>query len=254
MAAPPPAAPPLAAALEGPVPLYREVKRLLTRALDEGRWAPGEALPSEAKLAATLRVSIGTLRKAVDELVAEQVLVRRQGSGTYVATHGPSRYLFSFFHVVAEDGTRALPEPELLAFETGRAGADEAARLGIPAGGRVARFRNLLRIAGAPVVLDDIVVPRALFPDLSERLLRARESTIYNLYQTRYGVNVVRATERLRARAASRDEAAILGLGHGEAALEIRRVALTYHDRPVELRRSLVNTRHHEYAAELGAV
>lgn len=243
---------PLAAALEGSVPLYREVKRLLTRGLADGRWAPGEALPSEARLAQTLGVSIGTLRKAVDELVAEQVLVRRQGSGTYVATHGPSRYLFTFFHVVAEDGARELPEPELVAFAAGRAGADEAFKLGIAAGDRVLRIRNLLKLAGEPVVLDDIVLPRALFPDLTERVFRSRESTIYNLYQTRYGINVVRAVERLRSRPAARDEAALIGLDRGEAALEIRRLALTYHDRPVELRRSVVNTRRHEYIADLG--
>ncbi len=209
---------PLAAALDGTTPLYREVKRLLTRALADGRWAPGEALPSESRLAATFGVSIGTLRKAVDELVAERVLVRRQGSGTFVATHGPSRYLFHFFHVVPEDGDRVLPEPELLAFERGRATPDEAAKLGLAAGERVHRFSNLLRIAGAAVALDEIVLPHRIAPDLTERVLRERASTIYHLYQVRYGVNVVRAVERLRARIAARAEARHLPRPSGGAA------------------------------------
>jgi GntR family transcriptional regulator len=245
---------PLAAALDGTTPLYREVKRLLTRALADGRWAPGEALPSESRLAATFGVSIGTLRKAVDELVAERVLVRRQGSGTFVATHGASRYLFHFFHVVPEDGDRVLPEPELLAFERGRATPDEAAKLGLAAGERVHRFSNLLRIAGAAVALDEIVLPHRIAPDLTERVLRERASTIYHLYQVRYGVNVVRAVERLRARIAARAEARTLELEPSAAVLEIRRLALTYHDRPVELRRSVVNTLHHEYFADIGGI
>ncbi|HSD42392.1 MAG TPA: GntR family transcriptional regulator [Burkholderiales bacterium] len=243
---------PLAAGTPTAAPLYKEVKRLLTGSLQAREWQPGEALPSETRLAQHFHVSIGTLRKAVDELVAEQVLVRQQGRGTFVATHGPSRLMFQFFRIVRSDGEKQLPEPELLGFERDRAGAHEAAALEIQPGDRVLRVRNLLRLGGEPIVLDDIVLAQRLFPDLGEKAFRERDSTIYNLYQTRYGINVVRASERLRATAADRVSARILKLEPGAPLLEIHRVAMTYHSSPVELRRSLVNTRHHAYSSELG--
>ena len=242
----------LAAGTHTFAPLYKEVKRLLTQSLQRAEWQPGEALPSETRLAERFHVSIGTLRKAVDELVAEQVLVRQQGRGTFVATHGPSRLMFQFFRIVREDGAKQLPQPELLDFERGRAAAHEAAALKIHAGDRVLRAKNLLRLGGAPIVLDDIVLAQAQFPDLGERIFRSRESTIYNLYQTRYGINVVRASEQLRATIAVRAAARILEVPIGAPLLQIHRIAMTYHDSPVELRRSLVNTAHHAYSSELG--
>src|SRR5215216_1631155 len=68
-------------------PLYKEVKIRLTRGLAAGEWKPGEAIPSESKLAERFNVSIGTIRKAIDELVADRILLRQQGRGTFVATH-----------------------------------------------------------------------------------------------------------------------------------------------------------------------
>jgi GntR family transcriptional regulator len=242
----------LAAGTATLAPLYREVKRLLTHSLQGQEWRPGEALPSETRLAERFQVSIGTLRKAVDELVAERVLVRQQGRGTFVATHNPSRLMFQFFRIVGDDGERPLPEPELIAFEKGRAEDREARALAIRPGERVLRVRNLLRLAGAPIVLDDIVLAQARFPDLTERVFRARENTIYGLYQARYGINVVRATERLKATLAERTPARLLGVAPGAPLLEIHRLAMTYQDAPVELRRSLVNTAHHAYSSELG--
>jgi GntR family transcriptional regulator len=242
----------LAAGTPTLAPLYKEVKRLLTQSLQAHEWRPGEALPSEARLAERFRVSIGTIRKAVDELVAERVLVRQQGRGTFVATHNASRLMFQFFRIVRDDGERQLPEPELVAFERGRAEANEAQALRILTGDRVIRVRNLLKLAGAPIVLDDIVLAQSRFPDLTEKVFRSRDNTIYNLYQTRYGINVVRAAERLKATLADRAAARILAVEPGAPLLRIDRLALTYHDAPVELRRSLVQTAHHAYVSELG--
>src|SRR5687768_4278452 len=97
-------------------PLYRVVKRALLRAIEAGRYPGGGALPSESALSAALGVSVGTLRHAVDELVAEHILVRRQGRGTFVAMHNADRFLFQFFHVERSDGLREVPRVELVAF------------------------------------------------------------------------------------------------------------------------------------------
>ena len=114
------------------------------------------------------------------------------------------------------------------------------------------RIRDRLFLAERPVILDDLVLPQRLFPDLTEKIFAGRDNTIYHLYQTRYGVNVLRTSERLRATVAPSDAAKLLGLKKGAPLLEINRVALTYHNAPVELRRSLVDTSEHEYFSDLG--
>ena len=240
------------AATDGELPLYKEVKRLLTQSLAEGEWQPGVALPSETRLGERFRVSIGTVRKAIDDLVAERILVRHQGRGTFVAGHNARRTLFHFFHIVPADGGKEQPETELLSFARARADADSAARLNIAEGAPVFRIRNLLRLRGKPVVLDEITLPAERFPRLSAKVLRERDSTIYQLYQERYGINVVRSAERLSAALADRASAKLLGIPAGSPLLRIKRTALTYHNAAVELRTSLVNTAEHEYFSDLG--
>ena len=232
-------------------PLYKEVKIRITRSLAAGEWKPGEALPSESRLAGQFNVSIGTVRKAIDELVAEQILVRQQGRGTFVATHTEDRTLFYFFHIVGKDGSKELPVTEFLSFHRGKAEAEDAARLGIPSGARKLRIRNLLKLGGKPVIFDDIVVPTALFPDLDQDTFVKRESTIYGLYQARYGINVIRISERLSAANAPARIAGLLDTRRNTPALVIKRVAYTYNDTPVEYRVSWVNTGNHEYLSDL---
>jgi len=233
-------------------PLYEEIRASLTEGIAAGRWAAGGAIPSESELARHFGVAIGTIRKAVDSLVAQGALVRRQGKGTFVTSHDSRRLLFHFFHIVGEDGSRAYPEVRTVSFSRARADAVEAAALAIAPDERVIRVRNVLALGGRPVVVDDITIAAALFPGLTERIFVSRDNTIYHLYQSRYGINVLRTDERLRAALASGTVAALLGVAPGAPLLEIRRVALTFRDRPVELRVSRVNTAAHAYHNTFG--
>lgn len=233
-------------------PLYKLVKSRIMKGLASGEWGSGEPIPSETKLAQRLEVSIGTVRKAIDELVAEKILVRHQGRGTFVAVHNEDRAMFYFFHIVRNEGTKKYPTSELLFFGKGKADLKSATALRIPRGAPVFRFRNLLRIEGQPLILDRITVPQALFPGFNDATLRQRESTIYSLYQSRYGINVIRASERVRARQCGKDTARSLNLAIGAPILEILRVAYSYNELPVEYRASQVNTEHHDYLNDLG--
>jgi GntR family transcriptional regulator len=233
-------------------PLYEEVRAHLTEGIAAGRWKANEAIPSESQLAAHFGVAIGTIRKAVDSLVAQGALVRRQGKGTFVTAHDGRRLMFHFFHIVRADGAKAYPDVRTVSFERGRAGAAEAEALAIDRDERVIRIRNVLRLEGAAVVVDDLTLASALFPGLTERIFSQRDNTIYHLFQSRYGINVLRTDEHLRAVLAPRDVAALLCVEPGAPLLEIRRVALTFRDRPVELRVSRVNTASHVYHNTFG--
>ena len=233
-------------------PLYKEIKRHLMDALTSGEWKPGEAIPAERRLSERFGISIGTVRKAIDELVAENILIRQQGRGTYVASHTRDRLLFYFFHVVPEAGPKSYPDVQFLSFARSKADRAAAERLELTPGDAVFRIRNRLRLGGVPIIIDDITVPVTRFPGLSEAQFRGRASTIYNLYQEEFGISVVRTSERLRAAIAEPDIAGLLELPRGSPLLLIRRVAYTYNASPVEYRVSLVNTAHHEYWTELG--
>lgn len=229
------------------MPLYRAVKRALLQAIENGALAPGAVLPSEAGLAAGYGVSIGTLRRAVDDLVAEHLLVRRQGRGTFVATHGSDRFLFQFFHVERSDGRRDVPQVELLSFERTRLDDEAAAALDLRGGETAIQIENRLALQGRPVVHDRLTLPALLFKGLTEKRLRERPSTIYHLYQTEFGITVVRAVERVRAVAADRTTARVLGIAPGTPVLQVRRTALTFNDKPVEYRVSTIHSAQHDY-------
>ena len=229
------------------MPLYRVVKRALLQAIEGGTWAPGSTLPSETELALAFGVSIGTLHKAVDELSAEHILVRRQGRGTFVATHSPDRFLFQFFHVERADGLREAPSVELLSFDRVKLDDAQAEMLNLRAGDAAFQFENRLRLQGRAVVHDRLVMPAALFRGLTEKRLRERPSTIYHLYQTEFGITVVRAHERLRAVGADRAAARVLGVAPGAPVMQVRRVAIALGGQAVEWRVSTVLSTQHDY-------
>src|SRR5690349_3529934 len=145
------------------LPLYKGVKRRLTEALTRGEWKPGEAIPAERRLSERFQISVGTVRKAIDELVAENILIRQQGRGTFVASHNRERELFHFLHVVPHDGAKQYPEVELRSFGRGKADRRVAEALGIAPGDGVYRIRNLLRLGGQPVIVDDIALSAQRF-------------------------------------------------------------------------------------------
>lgn len=228
-------------------PLYRMVKRTLLQAIEQGSYPAGGMLPSEAELAAAFGVSIGTLRHAVDELVGEHILVRRQGRGTFVAMHNADRFLFQFFHVERSDGLREGPQVDLVSFDRVRLDDDAAQALGLKTGEPAIQVDNRLLLQGRAVIHDRLTLPALLFKGLTEKRLRERSSTVYHLYQTEFGITVTRAHERARAIAADRTAARILGLAPATPVLQVRRTAFTFGDKPVEYRVSTINTAHHDY-------
>jgi len=228
-------------------PLYRLVKSALLRAIESGHYPAGGALPSETELAAALGVSVGTLRHATDELVAEHILVRRQGRGTFVAVHNADRFMFQFFHVERSDGLRQAPQVELVAFERIRMDEEPAQALGLKAGEPAFQIDNRLLLQGKAVIHDRLTLPVLLFKGLTEKRFRERTSTIYHLYQTEFGITVTRAREHARATIADRCVVRILGVGAGAPVMEVRRTALTFGDKPVEYRVSSIDTARHAY-------
>ena len=242
------------------VPRYRAVKQALQKMMESGQYAPGSVLPNETTLAASLDVSVGTLRHAVDELVHEHMLVRRQGKGTYVALHSRARFMFQFFHVephwdFGDDDAMHLQVPaeypaiECLSFSTSRATPTQASALRVKAGESVIMIENRLLLGARAVMRDQICLSSAVFKNLNEKSFTKRPSTIYSLYQTDFGITVLRTLERARAVTADSASAKILGIRVASPVMEIHRLALSFGDRPVEYRISTLNTHAHDYVS-----
>ncbi len=230
-------------------PLYAQVKALIIQRLLQGTWRPGEALPNEFQLAADFGVSQGTVRKALDELAQENIVVRYQGKGTFVAEHTPHRSLFHFFRLVDRDGSRHTPQSQWL--DCGRRTATplECERLDLTEGAEVFFIRRLRSLSDVPALVETIVVNSSLLPDL-DREGRGL-NTLYDFYQSRYGVMVVKSSEFLSAVAATKEEAGILGVTPGHPLLQIDRSAWGLDGRIVEWRLSRCLTDRFRYFTEL---
>lgn len=233
-------------------PLYQQIRGLITRGLESGEWGPGDVIPSESELAARYGVSQGTVRKAIDEMAAENLLVRRQGKGTFVATHDDPRSFFRFLRLAANEGELKAVKSIPLECWRAKAGNDVARTLALEPGAPIIIIRRLLRFGDQPAVFDEIYLAGELFSDLSMDILKSSVTSLYSLFESRYGVRMIRADERLRAVAADRVSSDLLGVAEGSPLLLVERVTFTYANKPVEWRRGFYSTHDFHYHNELG--
>jgi GntR family transcriptional regulator len=246
-----------AADLPGPSfsPLYQQIKVLLVRSLQAGEWQPGQAIASEQELALRFKVSQGTVRKAVDELAAENLLVRRQGRGTFVATHAEAGTQYRFLRLTPDRPAAAGLQRRLLDCRSMRPGADVAELLELAAGEPALQVRRLLLDGDEnpprPVVLDELWLPGGAFKGLSAERLQAWEGPMYRLFEAEFAIRMIRAEEKIRAMVAGPEDAAVLEVPVGTPLLSVERLSYTYGDKPVELRRGLYHTAAHYYRNEL---
>lgn len=232
-------------------PLYDQIKILITQSLISGEWKPGEAIPSEMELAARYQVSQGTVRKAIDMLATENILVRRQGKGTYVSTHTEPKTQYRFLRVIPDDGEKVNPTTTFIDLKRNRASAEVARALDLKVASPVMAIRRVLVFAGKPVILDEVVISAALVPGLTMEKIQESKGSIYSFFETAYGMRMIRAEERLRAVPADEFAAQHLKVKKNTPLLCVDRIAFTYGDKPVEWRRGLCLTDSYSYYNEL---
>lgn len=227
-------------------PLYQQVReRLLVRLID-GDWTAGDAIPSEIQLARELGVSQGTVRKALDEMVRDNILRRKQGRGTFVASSDDAEFVFQFFRLQPDQGDKVLPSSRVISVRRDKANAAAAARLDIARGTETLRIERVRNLCDRPVISETVILLRALFegfpdaPDIPNNL--------YNLYAKRWGIRIGRTDERLKAGLATDTEAERLECAPGTPLLRIERVACDLGGNPVELRLSNCLTDDFHYA------
>lgn len=230
-------------------PLYRQVKASVIARLADGDWAPGTMLPSEPALGTIYGVSPGTVRKALDELTAEHILVRKQGRGTFVAMPDDNRILFHFFRLTSDDGVKRFPESEVLKTSRDLPNATERAALGISGNARVHRIDRIRRLDGVPVIYETISIAAKTSPGFE--IIDPIPNNLYALYAAKYGRVITRAEELLKAVSADTVMASALSVPSGTALLRIERTAYALDSAPVEFRVSLCRTEGFRYELSL---
>lgn len=247
-------APADAAATPAFSPLYQQIKTLILQSLQALEWKPGEAIPSEMELATRFKVSQGTVRKAIDELAAQNLLLRRQGRGTFVATHAERQVRYRFLQLHPDEGNQQSEGPaqrQIIFFRRQRSSAKLARALALSPGEAVLQLRRVLFFGGVPTICEDLWLPAAVFKTLSQEQLEDFNGPMYALFENAFGVRMVRAEEKIKAVHAEPDVAALLQVQAHAPLLSVERVAYTYQEQPMELRRGIYRTDTHHYRNEL---
>jgi len=232
-------------------PLYQQIKALITQSLQSGEWKPGELIPSEVELANRFKVSQGTVRKAIDELAAENLVVRKQGKGTFVSTHHEERAHFRFLRLMPDEGVPHYPESKFIEVKRLRAPADVARLLDLKTGDTVVYIKRVQSFDGVPAIVEELWLPGMTFKGLTAERLAEYKGPMYGLFESEFGTRMIRASEKIRAVVADAGAAELLLLAAGTPLLSAERVSFTYGDKPVELRRGLYSTERHHYHNDL---
>lgn len=232
-------------------PLFAQIKELIIERVRAGEWQAGNPLPSEHEFADYYNVSQGTVRKAIAEMAADNLVERYRGKGTFVASHTDGREHSRFFHIVGNDGVKRLPGSQPLSCRLSQTTNEMQKVLGLGNAKTVVIAERLRLIDDVPVILETITVSDDMFPGFSEAWNGEIPNEFYPFYETKYGTRVVGAKERLSVVTATNRVADLLGLSPGSPLLQIDRTAHTFGEQPVEHRVSLCNTAHYHYLSVL---
>ncbi len=229
------------------IPLYVQIKELLINKINNKEWLPGDAIPSEIALAKSLNVSLGTIRKAIEELVNNNILDRKQGKGTFVKTHDMYRALFHFFHLVSKNGDKVIPHSKILSLTKRLPTTQELDKLQLTNGEKVINILRTRDLEDQTIILETIILPYKIFKQLLHLDPSEIPNTLYEFYETYFEITVHTAQEKISALAASKADSKIIGIPESYPLLRIERIAFTLNKKPIELRISKCNTQNHYY-------
>ncbi|WP_313645648.1 GntR family transcriptional regulator [Pseudomonas sp.] len=233
------------------LPRYQQLRDHLIEQIANNRWRPGEAIATESALATEFDMSVGTVRKAVDALVAEGVLERQQGRGTFIRRPQFQSSLFRFFRFESASGGRLVPQSPILSIEAVVAPSAVAQALSLAAGAEVIRIVRTRLLEAQPVLAEEIWLPRQPFQALLEVDLDSHGPLLYPIFEALCGQVVAHAEETLTAEAVDAVHGRLLQVAPGSPVVVIERLARDYAGKPLEWRRSRGHAQHFRYRVEI---
>lgn len=233
------------------LPLYQRLRDEMLAKIAAGEWLPGEAIPTEAELTRQYGVAVGTVRKALETLVAEGLLLRAQGRGTFVRRPNFDGSLFRFFRQVSASGQSQIPQSRILVSRLEP--AEEAARLALQLqpGEHCLYLERLRLIEGRPMFHERIWLPASRFSALQSIAPGDFPPLLYPFYEQQCGQRIASAQETLTVASADETLAATLGVALGSPVVVIARTALGYDRTPLEYRMSRAAAENFRYQVEI---
>jgi GntR family transcriptional regulator len=208
------------------VPLYEQMKRQISELILLGRWAPGAVLPGETQLARDFGVAVGTVRRALADLAAEGLLMRRRKTGTVVTGRSPHhslRFFYQYFRLHRDDGTLLRSKPRILSMTHAEANAQEAEVLQLSQASPVVRIHRLRSVGQCPAMHERMVIAAHRVPSFPDA--EALPELLYLFLLERYGMRISSVRESLSADLATEEDAALLSLAPPTAVLVIDEIA-----------------------------
>jgi len=220
------------------LPLYQRLRDDMVGRITRREWQVGVPIPTETELTKLYGVAIGTVRKAVETLVADGLLERAQGRGTFVRRPKFDASLFRFFRHQIDGAPGQVPQGRILARALAVPPPAVAAALGLAKSAQAIRLDRLRMLDGKAVLTEEIWLPRAPFAALLKIELEQFGDLLYPLYEERCGMVIASAQETLTVDAANAHDAAALPVKAGQPVVVIDRLAFGYDRQPLEWRRS----------------
>ena len=233
------------------LPLYQLLRDDLAAKISAGTWRPGVPLPSEASLAESYGVSLGTMRHAIEELVDEGMLERRQGSGTFLRRPDFSSSMFRFFLFQAPDGSGLLPESRILSRVKVDPTEEVAQELQLALGDKTIRMSRLRLYNDEPFAAEDIWLPYDRFRAFYNMPLDEIGPLLYPIYEDVCGQLVATVEETLAIAAADGEQARLLNMAPGAPVAMIDRLARAHNGDRLEWRRSIGRGDRFSYKIEI---
>lgn len=228
-------------------PLYQQVARAIENAIAAGEWKLDEAIPSEIELAEEFGVSVGTVRRAITELVDHGLLVAHQGSGTYVKRYSDGTYWNRYQRFMTRDGRLIQWDGELLLLERIPATKEVADALGLTEGDEIIHVQR--KMTANPKRNPDVtctgIDESFLHPEYFKKLTPESYKTyanmsLYELYEKATGTIILSARDYILASVSSKEDEKRWGIKAGSSMVTIVRKASTFGNKIVEYRREYV--------------
>ena len=221
------------------LPLHARLRDALASRIAQGEWPVDSRIPSETQLSTQYGVAPNTLRRALEQLVTEGLLERRQGRGTFVRRPAFRASLFRFFRFQDQDGGGvSIPKSRIVGRVVTTLPAVAAAALRLPEGYPALRLERVRLWAGSPVVMEEVFLPLPRFAALRDKPLPDFDTLLYPLYEREFGLIVGETEDELRVGLADARRAELLGMPEGDAVAIIDRLSLTVDGLPLEWRRA----------------
>lgn len=230
-----------------PIPVYSQLKAIISKRIQNGEYAEGGSIPSERDLAKNFGISRMTVRQALNEMVAEGILVREKGRGTFVAKRKiQQKNISSFSETVRAKGM--VPSTKVLYFRKETVGDDISGILNISKDEQVYVVKRLRLANGVPVGLEHVYIPVSYCPGLESYQL---EASLYQLINDKYGIKIDYMDNIIEASVTTAEERKLLKTGTSTPVLRITGVSYISGGRKFSFERDVYRGDQYSYNARI---